>query len=352
MNPESNQKSIDLRSDTVTLPTEDMRTAMYEAPLGDDVFGEDPTVNELERMSAEMLGKEAAVFVASGTMGNIAAILSHCGRGDEAILGDVSHIFLNEAGGISALGGIHPRIVPTLDDGTIETDVIQGAIRWDDPHFPITRLICLENTHNRCGGAILGLEYVLKVAGIARERQLNLHLDGARIFNAAVGLKLPVADLVEPFDSVTFCLSKGLSAPVGSMLCGSEEFIRKARRARKILGGAMRQAGVIAAAGIVALESMVGRLAEDHANARILAAGLDGINGIRVVKNPPPTNMVFISLDEESEYSLGGLIDSLREQGVLVGGGGPGRLRLVTHHGIAVEDVEATVQAFKDVLSR
>jgi threonine aldolase len=351
MDPENRQSKIDLRSDTVTFPTEEMRKAMYEAPLGDDVFGEDPTVNKLERISAEMLGKEAAVFVASGTMGNLAAILSHCGRGDEAILGDVSHIFLNEAGGISALGGINPRILPTQDDGTIDPGTIRSAIRWDDPHFPITRLICLENSHNRCGGAILSLEYVRQVASIAEENQLFLHLDGARIFNAAVGLNRPVADLAEPFDSVTFCLSKGLSAPVGSVLCGSEDFIRKARRARKILGGGMRQVGVIAAAGIVALESMVERLAEDHANARFLAVGLDRIPGIKVVKNPPPTNMVFISLDEESGYSLREFIARLREQGVLVSGGGPGRLRLVTHYGITEEDIGRTIEAFERMLN-
>lgn len=343
-------KFIDLRSDTVTLPTQEMRTAIYEAPLGDDVYGEDPTVNKLEAIAAEKLGKESAVFVASGTMGNLAAILAHCGRGDEVILGELSHIFLNEAGGISALGGVHPRTLPNLDNGTIDPTAIDGAVRWDDPHFPVTRLICLENTHNRCGGAVLGLQYVQVVAEIAQRHELSLHLDGARIFNAAVKLDIPVADLAKPFDSVTFCLSKGLSAPVGSVLCGSESFILKARRARKILGGSMRQAGVIAAAGIVALETMISRLKEDHENARMLAEGLDRINRLHVVWNPPATNMVHISLSRECELSLPELVDRLRQKDVLVGGGGPGRLRLVTHYGISADDIKKTIRVFQKVM--
>jgi threonine aldolase len=325
---------------------------MYQAALGDDVYGEDPTVNELERIAAELLGKEASVFVPSGTMGNLAAMLAHCGRGDEVILGDLSHTFLYEAGGISALGGIHPRTLPNLEDGTLDLSAIEGAIRGDNPHYPITRLISLENTHNRCGGAVLSLNYIQAVGDIAQEYHLKLHLDGARIFNAAVSLNVPASELVGPADSVTFCLSKALCAPIGSVLCGSQDFISKARRARKILGGGMRQVGVIAAAGIVALESMVDRLKEDHDKARELAKGLDEIEGISIEKNPPPTNMVFVRLTvEESRMGVGELTRKLRDMGVLVGVAGADRLRLVTHYWISDEDVVGAIEAFESALS-
>jgi threonine aldolase len=350
MDTDMKQRFIDLRSDTVTLPTEEMRSAMHQAPLGDDVFGEDPTVNELERMAAELLGKEASVYVPSGTMGNLAAILAHCGRGDEIILGDRSHTFLLEAGGVSAVGGIHPRALPNNDDGTIELSAIEAAIRGDDPHYPVTRLICLENTHNRCGGAVLETDYVRAVADIAHSNQLALHTDGARIFNASVALNIPVAELADPADSVTFCLSKALCAPVGSVLCGSKDFIAKARRARKVLGGGMRQAGVIAAAGIVALESMVDRLKEDHDRARTLAKRLDEIEGIVVEKNPPLSNMVFVGLSKDAGKSVGELAKQLRDAGVLVGDAGADRLRMVTHFYITDEDIEGAVEAFERVL--
>ncbi|OGO18940.1 MAG: threonine aldolase, partial [Chloroflexi bacterium RBG_16_48_8] len=255
---------IDLRSDTVTQPTPEMRQAMAEAEVGDDVYGEDPTVNQLEMMSAELLGKDSGVFVPSGTMGNLAAILAHCGRGDEVILGHLSHTFLYEAGGISALGGLHPRTIPNQEDGTLRLEDIEGAIRPDNPHYPISRLIVIENTHNRTGGSVLSVEYTRAVAEIARRNQLSLHIDGARIFNAAVAQGVAAKQLAEPAHSVTFCLSKALCAPVGSVLCGSEDFIKKVRRIRKQLGGGMRQAGILAAAGRVALQKMIHRLGEDH----------------------------------------------------------------------------------------
>ena len=255
---------IDLRSDTVTPPTEEMRAAMAKAPLGDDVYGEDPTVNTLQAMAAAMLGKEAGLFVPSGTMGNLASILAHCNRGDEIILGNLAHTFLYEAGGMAALGGVHPHTIPNQPDGTLDPDDIRAAIRADDAHLPPTRLITLENTHNRCGGAALSVAYTRSIGELAAEHGLILHLDGARIFNAAAVLGVSPAELTAPADSVTFCLSKGLCAPVGSVICGSQDFIRKAHRIRKQLGGGMRQAGVLAAAGIVALESIVPRLAEDH----------------------------------------------------------------------------------------
>ena len=270
---------VDLRSDTVTTPTPAMREAMYSAEVGDDVYGEDPTVNRLQALAAEKTGKEAGLFVTSGTMGNLAAVLAHCDRGDEVILGNLAHTFLFEAGGISALGGVHSHQIPNQPDGTLALDDILAAIRPDDAHFPVTRLICLENTHNRCGGVSLSVEYTRQVGELAHEHGLQVHLDGARLFNAAVAQGVSAAELAGPVDSVTFCLSKGLSAPVGSVLCGSGEFIHRAHRIRKQLGGGMRQAGVLAAAGIVALETMVDRLAEDHARARTLASRLQALPG-------------------------------------------------------------------------
>jgi threonine aldolase len=249
---------IDLRSDTVTLPTPAMRAAMAAAEVGDDVYREDPAINRLQELAAERMGKEAGLFVPSGTMGNLVAVLAHCGRGDEVILGNLGHTFLFEAGGIAALGGVTPFTLPTQPDGTLRIEDIRAAIRSNDVHFPTTRLITLENTHNRCGGVPLSADYTDAVGQLAKENGLSLHLDGARIFNAAVALKTPAARLAQAADSVTFCLSKGLSAPVGSVLCGSQVFIERARRIRKQLGGGMRQAGVLAAAGIIALEQMVG----------------------------------------------------------------------------------------------
>ena len=265
---------IDLRSDTVTKPTPAMREAMASAEVGDDVYGEDPTVNRLEALAAEKMGKEAGLFVTSGTMGNLVAVLAHCRRGDEVIMGHLGHTFLFEGGGVSALGGVHPHTVFNQPDGTLALDDIENAIRPDNVHFPISRLVILENTHNRCGGVPLSQEYTDQVGDLAHRYGMSLHLDGARIFNAAVAAGVKAASLAEAADSVTFCLSKGLCAPVGSVLCGSMEFIQTARRIRKQVGGGMRQAGILAAAGILALENMVDRLSEDHRRARELAGQL------------------------------------------------------------------------------
>jgi len=343
---------IDLRSDTVTMPTERMRTAMANAQLGDDVYGEDPTVNRLQEMAADRLGKEAALFVPSGTMGNLAAVLAHCGRGDEVIMGDCAHTFLYEAGGISALGGVHPHTIPNQADGTLLIRDIQEAVRPDDPHFPRTKLVILENTHNRCGGVSLSRSYMQEVAKTARTAGLAIHLDGARIFNAAVEQGLPAAKLVDMVDSVTFCLSKGLCAPVGSVLCGSQAFINQAHRIRKQLGGGMRQAGILAAAGIVALEEMVDRLAEDHLRAAELAEMLTEVPGIQLDKDSPNSNMVYIKLDQASGISGAECAAKLQREGVLVGVTGDHHFRLVCHYWIKQEHLNSIVKAFRKVLTQ
>src|SRR5688572_30021332 len=276
---------VDLRSDTVTKPTPEMREAMAEAEVGDDVYMDDPTVNQLQEKAAEMLGKEDSLFVPSGTMGNLLALLVHCQRGDEVIVGDKSHIYMNEAGGMAALGGIHPRPVNNQTDGTLSLDDILASIQTEDVHHTITRLICLENTQNVCGGVPLSVEYTRAVGKIAHDNNLSLHMDGARIFNAAAALGAPVKELVQSADSVMFCLSKGLVAPIGSMLVGTGKFIARARHVRKMAGGGMRQVGVLAAAGIISLETMVNRLADDHLRAKKLAAGLRQVKGVIVDKD-------------------------------------------------------------------
>lgn len=340
-------KWIDLRSDTVTLPTERMRQAMAEAELGDDVYGEDPTVNRLQSLSAEMLGKEAALFVPSGTMGNLASVLAHCGRGDEVIMGDCAHTFIYEAGGISALGGVHPHTIPNQADGTLLFDDIRHAIRSDNEHFPPSRLLILENTQNKCGGVVLTRDYMIEAARIAHDAGLAVHLDGARIFNAAVDQGKPVSEMVDMVDSLTFCLSKGLCAPVGSVICGTKDFIAKAHRVRKQLGGGMRQAGVLAAAGIMALEEMVDRLSEDHQHARLLADGLQEVPGIRLDKGSPNTNMVYLVVEPNGERTAKQVAARLRELGVLVGISGPNHFRLVCHYWIRDEDIPKIISAFK-----
>ena len=344
-------KTIDLRSDTVTLPTPAMREAMYRAEVGDDVYGEDPTVNRLEAMAAQRMGKEAGLFVVSGTMGNLVALLTHCQRGDEVILGDQSHSFVYEAGGSAALGGIHPRPLPNQPDGTLDLAQVEAAIRPENVHFPRTRLICLENTHNRCGGAALPPDTMARIGAIARRHGVALHLDGARIFNAAIALEVEVKELTRDADSVMFCLSKGLSAPVGSVLCGSEAFIHEARRARKIVGGGMRQAGIIAAAGIVALEQMVDRLAEDHANARRLAEGLAEIPGIAMDPERVQTDIVIFELTAQ-DMTPAELVARLKEEGVLLLTIEGRRLRAVTHYGIESEEIEAALSAFQRVMRK
>ncbi len=342
---------VDLRSDTVTKPTPEMREAMAKAEVGDDVYGDDPTVNRLQEMAAEMTGHEAGLFVASGTMGNLSAVLAHCQRGDEVILGKEAHTYRYEAGGISVLGGVHSCQLPNQADGTIALNDIAGAIRSDDPHQPITRLVTIENTQNRCGGKCLSVEYTNQVAEFAHERGLKVHLDGARVFNAAVGLGVSVMELTAPVDSVTFCLSKGLSAPVGSVLCGSKGFIEKAHRARKMLGGGMRQAGVLAAAGIVALEKVAPRLGEDHVRARTLAEGLSENRGLILDAGTPATNMIFMNLSDEVEMSADEVAEKMKEYGVLAGVAGKRRFRLVTHYWIDDGAVERTVTAFAAVLN-
>ncbi len=341
--------SIDLRSDTVTLPTPAMRRAMYEAEVGDDVYGEDPTVNRLEAMAAERVGKEAALFLTSGTQGNVVAMLTHCGRGDEIILGDQAHTFLSEAGAPAALGGITPRPLRNQPDGTLDLADIEAAIRPDNVHFPKTRLITLENTHNQCGGRALSPAYTAAVGDLARRHGLRTHLDGARLFNAVVALGVPATALTAPMDTVQFCLSKGLSAPVGSILAGPSDFIREARRTRKILGGGARQAGVIAAAGIVALNEMVDRLAEDHANARRLAEGLAELPAVVLDPSTVETNIVILQLaDGLDVYKTA---DRLREGGVLVSAFYGARIRAVTHYGITAADIDAALRVFRAVLT-
>ena len=340
---------VDLRSDTLTRPTAAMSKAMAEAEVGDDVFGEDPTVNKLEEMAAERMGKEAALFVASGTMGNLVSLLAHCARGEEIILGSFAHTFYFEQGGSAAVGGIHPRTLPNQPDGTLTLSDIEGAIRPDNVHFPRTRLIVLENTHNLCGGHPLDVDYMKAVGDLARRHGLKIHVDGARFFNAAVALDVPTAKLAAEADSVSFCLSKGLGAPVGSVVCGSGDFISEARRARKILGGGMRQAGVLAAAGIVALNEMVERLADDHANARKLAEGLAQMPGITIDPNQIHTNIVYFEFDRK-DITVEELVKRLGDNGARMLPVGPGRIRAVTHYHISSDDIDYVLGVFAKVL--
>lgn len=341
---------IDLRSDTVTQPTPEMRKAMANAEVGDDVFGEDPTVNRLQELAAQKMGKDSGLFVASGTMGNLVAVLAYCERGDEVIMGDRGHTFLFEVGGISALGGVFPHTLPNLADGTIDIDQIRTAIRPADIHHPITRLIVLENTHNRCGGVVLSESYTKSVGELAHLKNLRLHIDGARIFNAAAALNLDAARLTAPADSVTFCLSKALCAPVGSVLCGSIEFITRARRIRKMLGGGMRQAGILAAAGIVALQTMPQRLVEDHDRAQQLAFGLSAIPSLELTFGMPASNMVFININNHTSIKAKTVAEQLKPKGIRVGVVGEKQFRLVTHYWINEESIKRTIQAFKLIL--
>jgi threonine aldolase len=315
------------------------------------VFGEDPTVNRLQERAAERLGKEAGLFVASGTMGNLVAILTHCGRGDEVILGDRAHTVVYEAGGISALGGVHPRTVPVQPDGTLPLDAIRRAIRSDNVHYPRTRLIALENTQGTVGGIPIPKGYIDAVGAIAREHDLKVHIDGARIFNAATALRCPVADLVVAADSVTFCLSKGLIAPVGSVLVGSRAFIDEARRVRKIVGGGMRQAGILAAAGLIALDKMTLRLDEDHANARLLAEGLAAMPEIEIDLSRVMTNMVFFSLREQAGMTAPELADRLKAHNIWMMARDDRSFRAVTHYWIRQEHITQVLDAIREELS-
>jgi threonine aldolase len=342
---------IDLRSDTVTLPTDEMRTAIYNAELGDDVFAEDPTTNRLQRMAAELMGKEAGLLVSSGTQGNLVCTLTHCKRGEEVILGDTSHIFLNEAGGMAAIGGIHPHTIPNQPDGTMRLEDIEAAIRGDNEHWPRTRLICLENTHNRCSGAVLTPDYCASVASRARRHNLSVHCDGARIFNAAVALGVDVKEFTRHVDSVMFCLSKGLSAPIGSVVCGSQTFIAEARRNRKMLGGGMRQCGIIAAAGITAIEVMIERLREDHDNARHLAEGIEKIPGLSIDVQRVQTNIVYCDLTAD-HIQPDELVDKLGKREIKILRTGPSRYRMVTHYGISRENIDTTLKTLRDVMEK
>jgi threonine aldolase len=342
-------RAIDLRSDTVTLPTQEMREAISSSVLGDDVFGEDPTTLELQKLSAQMMGKEAALLVPSGTMGNLVCTLTHCARGEEVILGDRSHTFLNEAGGMAALGGLHPRTVLNQPDGTIRLEDIESSIRGDNDHFPRTRLICLENTHNFCSGSPLTPEYTDGVVDLARRHALLVHLDGSRIFNASVALGVDVKRLTRNIDSVTFCLSKGLSAPVGSVVCGSRKFIAEARRTRKVLGGGMRQCGIIAAAGIIALDRMIERIAEDHENAHRLAAGIENIQGLSIDLPHIRTNIVFFNLTD-GRLSEEKFLTELSKRGIQFLSIGSSRFRMVTHYGISADDIDRVLSSIREVL--
>ena len=341
-------KIIDMRSDTITLPTEKMRRAMYEAELGDDVYGEDPTVNELEQLAASMLKKETALFTTSGTMSNLLAVLTHTHLGDEVILGSEAHIFWYEVGGAATLGGVVMRTVANDEYGQMDLDAVEGAIRPKNIHYPQTSLLCLENTHNRCGGTILTPDYTSTIAGSAHKHGLRVHLDGARIFNAAVALDIPASELVKPVDSVCFCLSKGLSAPVGSLLCGTNEFVEKARKWRKMIGGGMRQAGVIAAAGIVALQEMVSRLADDHANAKRLVYGLSHIPGITVWPDRTQTNIVMF--EAPPDVSISEFIRQLDLRGIKVLYRGGLRFRAVTHWMVTEADIDEALERINQLV--
>ena len=342
-------KAIDLRSDTVTLPTPEMRRAIAEAELGDDVFSDDPTVNRLEALAAKTLGKEAALLTASGTMSNLVALLSHCQRGDEVLLGSEAHILHYEAVGGAALGGLELRPLTNDSRGRMDPQEIERAIRPGDIHQPHTGLLCLENTHNRCGGTVLSEAELEAMAQVARRWGFPVHLDGARIFNAAVALGVPAAQLVRPVDSVSVSLCKGLACPVGSLLCGSAQFIQRARRYRKMVGGGMRQAGIIAAAGIVALETMVDRLAEDHANARRLAEGICQVREGLVDLSLVQTNIANFDCTSLG-VGAADLAAKLDERGVRCLPMGAGWLRFVTHRDVTAEQVGAALEVIADVL--
>lgn len=344
------RQQIDLRSDTVTQPTPSMREAMAQAPLGDDVYGEDPTVNRLEAMAAEMLGKESAVLVSSGTMGNLVSVMAHCGRGDELIVGNQAHIYLYEQGASAALGGIHPRVLFNQPDGTLDLEEVADHIRGDDEHFPITRLICVENTHNRCNGTPLSLEYLEAVGDLARSQGLFVHMDGARLWNAAVALNKAPAELTSHVDSVSCCLSKGLAAPVGSVVAGGKDFIRRARRARKAVGGGMRQAGILAACGIISLTEMIERLADDHLHAQELAQGLAELEGIEIELASVSTNIVYFNVNADRMTAVQ-LAAGMQKHGVLMNPINDRKLRAVLNCDVNGEDVVTTVQTIESVLA-
>jgi threonine aldolase len=349
--------SIDLRSDTVTHPTAAMREAMYKAEIGDDVYGEDPSINRLQELAAEMTGKEAGLFVPTGTMGNAAAVLTHVGRGQSVMVGDQSHIYRYEAGGPSTLGGAPMYVLPTDAYGMLDLDEIAAGITDDsDEHESPTGLICIENTHNRRGGKVLTVEQMDAIASLAHTHHIPVHVDGARIFNAAIALNLPVSALVQNADSLMFCISKGLSAPVGSLLVGTTDFIRRARRTRKLLGGGMRQAGIIAAAGIVALNQMVDRLAEDHENCRRLAYGLADLPQVEIKPEEVRTNILVFSLRDAQRQPLSLektniFLQRAEEYGVRLSLIGGSNIRAVTHYGIEGQHIETALTGIQHALA-
>ncbi|MBO3803427.1 MAG: aminotransferase class I/II-fold pyridoxal phosphate-dependent enzyme [Candidatus Brockarchaeota archaeon] len=334
---------VDLRSDTVTLPTEEMIEAIGRAKLGDDVFGEDPTVRKLEELAAEKMGKESALLVTSGTQANLSSLMALAKKGDEVILEAESHIYHYEVGGLSAVAGLVPRPLRG-SRGCLDPQDVEDAIRPKDIHHPETTLVCLENTHNRAGGAVLRPSSIKAVHDVALSHGLRLYLDGARIFNAAVALGVDVKEIAKHADSLMFCLSKGLSAPIGSVVVGGSEFVEKARKIRKMLGGGMRQAGIIAAPGIVALEKMVERLREDHENAKLLAMGLERFEGI-YLERPVETNIVIFSV---RGFDPRQLVQKLAEKGVKALAIDKKRVRMVTHRGVERGDIEYSLEAFKE----
>ena len=342
---------IDFRSDTVTWPTPATLAPVAGANVGDDVYGEDPTINTLEALAAEKVGKEAGLFVASGTMGNLVGIMSHATRGDEFIVGNDSHVMLWESGSIASLGSVIPRTLPTDAYGRMEIGAVEESIRSDNVHLPRSRVIHVENSYGSKNGFPIGSKYFAEIREVANRHQLFVHMDGARIFNAAAALSLDPSELTQYVDSVTFCLSKGLCAPVGSILCGSTTFIERARRVRKSLGGGMRQAGVLAAAGLISLGEMVDRLEEDHRHARVLADGLAQMPGIRVDENKVKTNLVFFDLDDEAPFSTQEIAQRMRERAnVWVGTMGPRNFRAVTHYWIGQAEVKLFLDLLDDIL--
>lgn len=338
---------IDLRSDTLTQPTKRMREAIFQATVGDDVYGEDPTINRLEELAAEMLGKESAVFVTSGTQGNQLAVLAYCSPGDEVIVESESHIFFYEGGAISALAGVQPRAVQGIK-GEMNPAAVKSAIRSEDIHFPDTSLICLENTHNRSGGSVVSTENMSAIYDIAQNAGIPVHIDGARLFNAAVASNKKVTDFTQYCDSVQICLSKGLGSPVGSLLAGKKEVIQKARKWRKRLGGGMRQAGFLAASGIISLTEMVDRLREDHEKALRLAEAIEEIKGLTLV-NRPDTNIVLINI-ENTNQTNNEFLENLKREGVLAVSFGEGQIRLTTHYDVSFQDIEQAISALKKVI--
>ncbi len=345
------EKIIDLRSDTITLPTEKMRRAMMEAEVGDDVYGEDPSVLKLEKLVAEKLGKEAALFVASGTMGNLVATMTHTIPGDEVVVEQDAHIYYYEVGGMARIAGVMPRLVRGERIGIFTPSDVEKVLRPENIHFPKTTLLTIENTHNRGGGIVVPNGLMKELYDFAKDKGLSVHLDGARIFNAAVAQGISAKDIAQYTDSVMFCLSKGLSAPVGSLLVGTKEFIEKARKNRKILGGGMRQAGVIAQAGIVALEEMVDRLKEDHDNATLLRKGLSEIEGVYVDSDGIFTNIVMARIDR-SDISAREAVEELKREGVLALTTGPDTIRFVTNRHVNQEDILYTLDAIRGVISK